>query len=713
MELRDYDFRRRLGVDMSTARLVRGSQTEYTAQCPFCHNERKREHQKEREFWFDTATGSWLCHNCGRSGRLDSEQWIEAQQKKDGTDIPTGVYKGQSYIDYGRVDDLEPAGYRKGQGGSAGAGSGNGRNNGTKQINAKAAMIQTPQDWKYFHECSTKEPSDAVQAYLWSRRIDLDTVEELKIGGDRQRIPGTEQEDDCVVFNYYLDGKLVDQKYRFVSQKAFMHSPNCLQVPYNIDSLKCDKDENGQRPPVIIVEGEMDVASVVAAGLERVISIPNGAMSKLDWVETYWTTHFEGVSQYVIAVDMDKPGMDLARRLAERFGPVICKRVDFGPLCKDSNEFLCRFGSLDLRELINDAPMFPLPGVVEPDDLRDEIERVYEMGASSGYETGWKRGWDEEKKTLTPLSLDDFVTWETKQLALITGRSGDGKSEWLDELVVRLNLRTGWKAAYFTPENSPLYHHETKILEKVIGKRFPQKKRREDIKYIGPDEFDRGLEYIAENYHYINPQVNDMKIDIILKSADYIVQRYGIKILVLDPYNYIEKEMEREWQLNQWDSQTISKIRDFAVSRDLICFLIAHPRKVYESDKDGNRRRIEMSDISGTADFGNKADYCIVVDRSKDNDMTTVFIDKVRNKDLGDRGICFYIYTKQSGRFLPCEKLPKNKDSEEFKIMSNMTKRDNSNWIETPPFKEEESKEVSISPVGETETNKDDNELPF
>ena len=98
---------------------------------------------------------------------------------------------------------------------------------------------------------------------------------------------------------------------------------------------------------------------------------------------------------------------DFHRRLAERFGPVICKRVDFGPLCKDSNEFLCRFDSIDLRELINDAPMYPLPGIVEPEDLQDDIEKLYEEGASSGYETGWK-------------------------------------------------------AAYFTPKNCPLYHHETK-----------------------------------------------------------------------------------------------------------------------------------------------------------------------------------------------------------------------------------------------------------
>ena len=75
-EPKNYDFRRRLGVDMSSAKPVQGSQTEFTAHCPFCHNERKSIHQKQREFWFDTATGHYKCHNCGKEGRLDSEQWI-------------------------------------------------------------------------------------------------------------------------------------------------------------------------------------------------------------------------------------------------------------------------------------------------------------------------------------------------------------------------------------------------------------------------------------------------------------------------------------------------------------------------------------------------------------------------------------------------------------------------------------------------------------
>ena len=691
-EPKNYDFRRRLGVDMSSAKPVQGSQTEFTAHCPFCHNDRKTIHQKQREFWFDTATGHYKCHNCGKEGRLDSEQWIAYKERQK--DIPTGVYKGQSYIDYTRVDDLPPAG----------------PNNGTKTINAKTAMTQTPQDWKYFHEASMSISSDEVHNYLGSRKIDLETRRLLKIGGDRQRVPGTQEDDDCVVFNYYLDGKLVNQKYRFIKEKNFIQTPNCLQVPYNIDSLKCDKDENGQRPEVIIVEGEMDVASMVAANFDRVISIPNGAKSNLDWVEKFWSTHFEGVKQYIIAVDMDKPGMELAQRLAERFGPVICRRVDFGADCKDANEYLCRFDELQLRELVNRAPMYPLPGIVHPDDIYQEFENVFNEGASSGYETGWVRHFDKKLNSMTARSIDNFVTWETKQLALITGRSGDGKSEWLDELVVRLNLKTGWKAAYFTPENSPIYHHESKILEKVIGKRFPQKKRKEDIAYISKDEFIQGANYIRENYQYINPPVNDMKIDVILKSADYVVQRYGIKILVLDPYNYIEKEMEREWQLNQWDSQTISKIRDFAVSRNLLCFLIAHPRKVYESDKDGNRRRIEMSDISGTADFGNKADYCIVVDRNKENDMTTVFIDKVRNKDLGDRGICFFVYTKQSGRFLPCEKLPTNKESQEFRNQIGQIPGDTTNWLETPPFGVEEKKHEETESKVETEKTDDEPE---
>lgn len=293
---------------------------------------------------------------------------------------------------------------------------------------------------------------------------------------------------------------------------------------------------------------------------------------------------------------------------------------------------------------------------------------------------------DETTKLKTPKGLDDLVRWDTKRLVLVTGRSGDGKSEFVDELVVRLSLETGWKAAYFTPEKYPNKYHQQALSEKLTGKSFNSQERRLDRTYMSITELKTALDWTAKNIFYVGVSFDNMFIDRILNAADVHVKRQGIKILVIDPYNYIEKEMDWEWQLNQWDSKTVSKIRNFALERDLIVFLVIHPRKVYENNKEGERRRIEMTDISGTADFGNKADVCIVVDRHRENDMTTIYVDKVRNKDNGGRGICYMLFDPANGRFAPCTQVKSaDKTSPEYTQMENMTIRDMTNWLEKKP----------------------------
>ena len=49
-----------------------------------------------------------------------------------------------------------------------------------------------------------------------------------------------------------------------------------------------------------------------------------------------------------------------------------------------------------------------------------------------------------------------------------------GKSEFVDYIVTKLNIKHGWKAAFFTPENYPLKFHYAKLFEKMIGKKFSQ-----------------------------------------------------------------------------------------------------------------------------------------------------------------------------------------------------------------------------------------------
>lgn len=70
---------------------------------------------------------------------------------------------------------------------------------------------------------------------------------------------------------------------------------------------------------------------------------------------------------------------------------------------------------------------------------------------------------------------------------------------------------------------------------------------------------------------------------------------------------------------------------------------------------DGKKRRVEMNDINGSADFGNMTDFCIAVDRDDDLKVVSIYVDKVKFKHLGTRGVFHFHYDELSGRYVPCE----------------------------------------------------------
>lgn len=58
-------------------------------------------------------------------------------------------------------------------------------------------------------------------------------------------------------------------------------------------------------------------------------------------------------------------------------------------------------------------------------------------------------------------------------------------------------------------------------------------------------------------------------------------------------------------------------ITEFAVQHNCLVVLVAHPRKMNRNPVTNTTPRVEMYDINGSADFFNKADYGIVVERDK------------------------------------------------------------------------------------------------
>jgi twinkle protein len=194
-----------------------------------------------------------------------------------------------------------------------------------------------------------------------------------------------------------------------------------------------------------------------------------------------------------------------------------------------------------------------------------------------------------------------------------------------------LNLIHGWKTAYFSPENHPLSYHFCKLASKITGKSF-------DGKYMGHPEFVQVYNHIDENFMFINPE-NDLTIDSILQKATHMVRKFGIKILVIDPFNKLDHLQERGENETQYISRFLDRLTNFARINGVLVFLVAHPRKMANNKENPSKYEVPtLYDINGSANFFNKTDYGITVYRDRVEEKVSVIIQKVKFKHWGHAG---------------------------------------------------------------------------
>ena len=476
--------------------------------------------------------------------------------------------------------------------------------------------------------------TDKAVKWFESRAISQKTLKEMKIYSDTEWMPQHEKEVEVICFPYFKDKKLVNIKYRGAN-KAFKLVKDAELTFWNIDNIKSD---------FVIVEGEIDLLSFYEAGFDGVMSVPNGA-NNLEFLDDI-INKFNGADRIWIAVDNDKKGIELRDELARRFGFERCLIVNFKE-CKDANEYLLKYGALELSKCLEEAQPFPIKGIVKVDNIYSDIVDLFNNGVTAG-------------KTIDHLEVDEFITWELGRLAIVTGIPGHGKSEMVDYIVSKLNLLYGWKAAYFTPENYPLKFHYAKMYEKYIGKSF-------DAKYSNEDEFYIAYQWMRDNYFYIMDE-EDNSVETVISSAKSLVKNRGVKILVVDPYNKLDHQYTKS------ETQYISKFLDelimFGKYNNVLVILVAHPKKM-NKDGSGLYEVPNLYDISGSAHFFNKTDYGLTIYRHfRDGGYTNsieLHIQKVKFKHLGKTGMIPLTYNFKNGRF---ENQYKNID--EF---------DNSNWL--------------------------------
>ncbi|KAK1278547.1 hypothetical protein QJS04_geneDACA014432 [Acorus gramineus] len=309
-------------------------------------------------------------------------------------------------------------------------------------------------------------------------------------------------------------------------------------------------------------------------------------------------------------------------------------------VCKDANEVLMYLGREALKNVIENAELYPIRGLFTFSDYFHEIDAYYRC---CGYELGVSTGWK---------ALNDLYKVTPGELTIVTGVPNSGKSEWIDAMMCNINEREGWKFALCSMENK-VQEHARKLLEKHIKKPFFTARYEKNVECISKMELEEGKKWLNETFHLIRCENDSLpSINWILKLAKVAVLRHGVRGLVIDPYNELDHQRLFNQTETEYVSQILTKIKCFAQHHSCHVWFVAHPRQLQH----WGGMPPSIYDISGSAHFINKCDNGIVVHRNRNPklgplDRVLIYVRKVRNKVMGSIGEASLLYDRITGEF--------------------------------------------------------------
>jgi twinkle protein len=481
---------------------------------------------------------------------------------------------------------------------------------------------------------SFKLPENVVK-WFESRKISKATIEKCLITYENEWLPQTQKQESCIVFNYYLNGELVNKKFRDAKKnmrlakdaRLIMYAPGMWDLYQQSDEI-------------YITEGEPDALAMLEIGYQNTLSTPNGAPPENTDIKEANLSYLQSIDEiapkankFILAMDNDKVGRILRQEIVRRLGIEKCYFIDYPKDCKDINEVIVKHGKEKAIECIKNEKPFPVVGKYQVQDVFQSVFDLYD----NGYDKALRTGWEE---------VDKHYTVKTKQFTIVTGIPSHGKSSLLDNLFINMAKIHRWKFAIYSPENFPFEEHISKFCELFIGKPFHKGYNAR----MSEDELQAALTFLNEHFFFIMPDKDDTTIDDVLELARISIFRDGINGLIIDPWNELEHNRGKMSETD-YASKALSKIRKFSRVNDIHTWIVAHPTKLQKDRKTNDYPVPTPYDISGSAHFRNKADNCLCVHRDFANNTTKLYIQKIRFKQVGKVGDVDLYFDVRNNRY--------------------------------------------------------------
>ena len=493
---------------------------------------------------------------------------------------------------------------------------------------------------------------EKVKKWFAGRGISEQTLSHVKVTQSKEWMPQTKKEENTICFNYFLGDELVNIKYRDES-KNFKLFKGAEKLFYNLDSIRLSKE-------CVIVEGEIDALSFIEAGYYTVVSVPNGfnlqGNINLSYLYNY-LNYFDNKEKIYLCLDNDEAGRKGRDEFIRRLGSDKCFLVDLND-CKDANEHLLKKGKESLLESIQKAKEVPLEHVEVLSQYSNELDKFWLNGMPKGLQANMPE-------------FDEIYSAEYGQYTIIVGVPQSGKSEFLDQILIKYILKSGDKICYVSIENEPFIFHYDKIIQKIFG-------RKPTPNDIGSYDLNVAKQYVHDKRYTLEE---------VLDKFREVYRRKGTRLFAIDPFNRVKLKNHIQ-NINDFTAEYHLQIDAFVKETNSHLFLVAHPIK--SSYIEGSKKSYNMPsayDVKGGGEHFDMTYNMIGVNRIYEQKIVHIKTLKVKFKHLGEQQrSVYYGYNTVNGRY---EQLEYQPDIIDLQTVVDVKKLDYSNWLK----KDEESDE--------------------
>lgn len=501
-------------------------------------------------------------------------------------------------------------------------------------------VIEDDNSWTPPSREKLENLEEAGMAFLVSRRITNEAAEHAMVCQSTGA-----KDSQWLAFLYYENGVLVNVKYRKLDKKGFQQSPNGKHIVYNYDNCKGKKK-------IVLVEGEMDVLAFMSAGYGLpnddwgICSLDSGSPNlkdknidgKLKCVTNSYDI-FEQAEEIYLAMDGDANGQRMQRELIRRLDSSKIKIIQFtdDEQDKDANAVLM-WG--DLKKKVSEAVDFTPDGIFTFDNSWDEIVDALENGFAEGSTTYFP-------------SIDERFQWRTGDVTILTGYNNDGKSTLLSNMTTIKGLKDEWPTALFSPESMP----KAKFFLKTAGMVTGRSTKTGWHDSLTKDDLLEAKRLMHNLLFMVHPS-EAKTLDALFERFEYLVKRYGVRIVVIDPLNTIEGLFSKAISIDQGISDLMGRLKTFALEYDVAIVLVAHqnPPKQDAGTKDYEKPSKYRIKNGGT--ISDKADNVLLLWRPLSfsvptDTRVTLISEKLKDDGLtGKKGDCEVDFMWQHNRYI-------------------------------------------------------------